>query len=93
VPARLPYSVIAGTRFWIPFIGTNDGVIQEDDVRPWNVPYEIRAVDGTHTDPLLLPNTISALCSTVLNHPCVLELRLNEVFRLFYDFYWKVAFR
>lgn len=92
-PARLPYSVVAGTRVWVPFVGTTDGVVQADDVRPWNVSYDIRAVDGIHTDPLLLPNAIGALCSTVVSDPCTFELRMDAVVRLFRERYQKEAFR
>ncbi len=80
---ELDYSVVSGTRFWIPFVGLNDGVIADGDVGLSSAGYDKRQVPGIHTDVQLLPNTVAALCETVLSQPCVSELRMDEVKGLF----------
>jgi pimeloyl-ACP methyl ester carboxylesterase len=75
----LDYSIVSGTRFWIPFVGLNDGVIADGDVGLSSAGYDKRQVQGIHTDVQLLPNTVAALCDTVLNDPCIPELEMDDV--------------
>jgi pimeloyl-ACP methyl ester carboxylesterase len=90
---ELDYSVVSGTRFWIPFVGLNDGVIADGDVGLSSAGYDKRQVRGIHTDVQLLPNTVSALCTTVLGEACVPELRMDEVKGLFRQRYKEDMFK
>jgi hypothetical protein len=90
---NLSYSVVSGTRFWIPFVGLNDGVIADGDVGLNSVAYDKRQVPGIHTDVQLLPNTVAALCQSVLGGPCTPELRMDDVKALFRQRYEEDMFK
>jgi Tol biopolymer transport system component len=89
----LDYTVVSGTRFWIPFVGLNDGVIADGDVGLNGAQFEKRQVHGTHIDTPLLPNTVAALCASVVNDPCVPELNMDQVKELFRERYKEDMFK
>jgi hypothetical protein len=68
-------------------------VIADGDVGLSSAGYDKRQVRGIHTDVQLLPNTVSALCTTVVGEACVPELRMDEVKGLFRQRYKEDMFK
>jgi hypothetical protein len=93
---ELDYTVVSGTRIWIPFVGATDGVVADHDAGIEGIASSKREVDGTHVRAELLPNTIAALCQTIPGlgeRPCTQELDMQEVRDFFRQHYEEDMFQ